>query len=212
MRDFPLFTTENGVGSLVLREIPYRGNAYITIRDSQTPEEFLTECVAFCTVAGAKDIYATGHSVLEQYPLYTRVIRMSADTSAIPETDVSVFPVTEKTVKRWTEIYNEKMKTVHNASYMSERDHGELLKTAGAYFIHRDGNLIGIGMVADDRIECVASCVQGGGRDVVLALMHILMCDRVTLDVASTNDKAIRLYESLGFVPVTEVSRWYKII
>ena len=212
MRDFPLFTTENGVGSLVLREIPYRGIAYITIQDSLSPELFLKECTDFCRVAGAECVYATGHSILEEYPLYTSVIRMSADASAIPETDASVFPVTEKTVNRWREIYNEKMKTVHNASYMSERDGDELLKTAGAYFIHRDGALLGIGKVTDDHIDCVASCMPGGGREVVAALQHVMMCDRVTLDVASTNAKAIRLYESLGFVAVSEVSRWHKII
>ena len=40
MRDFPMFTTENGVGSLVLREIPYRGVAYVTIRDASAPIAF----------------------------------------------------------------------------------------------------------------------------------------------------------------------------
>ena len=212
MRDFPLFTTENGVGSLVLREIPYRGIAYITIRDSQVPQAFLEECTEFCKMAGAKEIYATGSAVLETYPLYTSVIRMSVDTALLPETNVSVFPVTEKTVNRWREIYNEKMKAVHNSSYMSERDSEQLLKESGAYFIHRDGLLIGIGKVTDNHIDCVASCVPGGGREVVAALMHVMSCDQVTLEVASTNLKAIRLYESLGFIPVTEVSRWYRII
>ena len=33
MRDFPIFTTEFGVSSLILKEIPYRGEAYMRIRD-----------------------------------------------------------------------------------------------------------------------------------------------------------------------------------
>ena len=61
MRDFPVFTTENGVGSLVLKEIPYRKVAYITIQDSLFPEAFLSECVDFCRAVGAERIYACGH-------------------------------------------------------------------------------------------------------------------------------------------------------
>jgi hypothetical protein len=34
MRDIPMFTTEYGVASLVLKEIPYQAAAYITIQDS----------------------------------------------------------------------------------------------------------------------------------------------------------------------------------
>ena len=41
MKDFPLFTTENGVASLILKEIPYRSEAYIILRDTQSPEALL---------------------------------------------------------------------------------------------------------------------------------------------------------------------------
>ena len=69
MRDFPMFTTENGIASLILKQIPYWGSAYIRIQDSKEPEMLLAECVDFCHCAGAQKIYATGHSVLEKYPL-----------------------------------------------------------------------------------------------------------------------------------------------
>ena len=36
--------------------------------------------------------------------------------------------------------------------------------------------------------------------------------ETITLEVASTNLRAIRLYEKLGFVAVEEVSRWYQIV
>ena len=110
MRDFPVFTTENGVGSLVLKEIPYSGIAYVTIRDSSFPTEFLRECVEFCKAVGADAVYATGNGILEQYPFFTSVIQMCASVDMIEESDASLFPVTEKTVDRWCEIYNKKMK------------------------------------------------------------------------------------------------------
>ena len=60
MRDFPIFTTEFGVSSLILKEIPYRGEAYIRIRVGS--EGFfnvhLAECVSFCRMCGAQRIFA----------------------------------------------------------------------------------------------------------------------------------------------------------
>ena len=212
MRDFPVFTTENGVGSLVLKEIPYSGIAYVTIRDSSFPTDFLRECLEFCRAVGAKVIYATGHEILNEYPFYTSVIQMVASADVISHTDAALFPVTEQTLSRWREIYNLKMSKVDNASYLSERAANEMLKKGNSYFIHRGGTLLGIGTIGDERIECVASVAPGGGREVISALTHALLGERVTLDVASTNIKAIRLYESMGFIKTAELSRWYKIL
>ena len=211
MRDFPVFTTENGVGSLVLKEIPYSGIAYITIRDSSFPTVFLNECLEFCRAVGAARVYATGHETLETYPLYTSVIKMTTSWDAIPETEACLFPVTHSTLARWREIYNDRMKDVDNAAYMSEQAGREMLTRGDGYFVHLGGELLGIGMASDNRIACVASVVPGKGKDVVCALAHALMCDTVELNVASTNHRAIRLYESLGFIKTSEVSRWYKI-
>ena len=44
---------------------------------------------------------------------------------------------------------------------------------------------------------------------VVLALCHALTADTAMLEVASNNDRAVRLYDRLCFVPVAELSRWY---
>ena len=211
MRDFPVFTTENGVGSLVLKEIPYSGIAYVTVRDSSFPTEFLQECTEFCKAVGATAIYATGHTILESFPFHTAVIQMSAPSDVIAQSDAALFPVTDQTLKRWREIYNQKMKNVDNASYMSEAAAKEMLNRGKGYFIHRDGTLLGIGMACDDCIECVASVVPGGGREVVSVLTHALLGERVVLEVASTNKKAIALYHAMGFIQTAEISRWYKI-
>ena len=67
MRDFPIFTTEYGVSSLVLKEIPYKKQAYIRIRDVQEAyfAEHLQECVSFCRMCGAEVIFAEGNDKLE---------------------------------------------------------------------------------------------------------------------------------------------------
>jgi hypothetical protein len=86
-----------------------------------------------------------------------------------------------------------------------------MLNDKEGYFIHRDGILMGIGMAKGSEIKTVISCVPGAGRDVVLALNHALAGDTAELDVASENGRAIRLYESMGFIKIQELSKWYKI-
>lgn len=211
MRDFPVFSTENGVGSLVFKEIPYSGNAYIKILDASEPKAFLDECIEFCRVAGAKHILASGHSVLESYPFHTAIWKMTAQRSSLPETDGALFPVTEKTSGQWMQIYNDKMKNVPNTGYMSLRDMEQMIKTGDGYFVHKDGVILGIGKASGDRIDVVISVVQGAGQTVVAALCHALSDEQVQLEVASVNTKAIALYERLGFIRSCELSRWYQV-
>ena len=45
----------------------------------------------------------------------------------------------------------------------------------------------------------------------MLALAHAVSEDSITLEVASVNERALHLYEELGFVKTREISRWYKI-
>ena len=81
MRDFPIFTTEYGVSSLTLKEIPYKKQAYIHIRQVQEGyfREHLEECVSFCRMCGAEAVFAAGHEALEGYPLLGSVEQASHD-------------------------------------------------------------------------------------------------------------------------------------
>lgn len=212
MKDIPVFNTEFGVASLFLREIPYRQRAHIKIQSSLDPERLLAECVDFCRACGAEWIDGAGHEYLEKYPLITALYTMQCDRLAIGETDARLFPVTEKTVQQWLDIYNEKMADVPNAAFMDSRDGKELLQTGDGYFVHRDGQLLGIGKAAGDFIDTVIAVKPGMGETVVKALSGILTGDTVRLMVAGANERAVRLYERMGFVKVREVSRWYRVL
>ncbi len=212
MKDFPMFTTEYGVASLFLREIPYRGRAHIKIHSSLEPEKLLEECVSFCRMCGAEWIDAAGHEYLAKYPLITALFAMQCDRAAIGETDACLFPVSEQTVQQWLDIYNEKMADIPNAAYMDSNDGKELLKTGDGYFIHRDGKLLGIGKAKDDFIDTVIAVEPGMGQTVVQALCSMLNCETVRLMVAGENARAVRLYERMGFVKTKELSRWYRIL
>lgn len=211
MRDIPVFTTEYGVASLVLREIPYRQEAYIRIQDTAYPEEFLQECVSFCRMAGAQKIYATGHEYLQKFPLHTKVLQMVRSMDGLPETDAMTMPVTEQTLETWRGLYNEAMAGVPNASYMDQADAKAMFDRGDGYFVHRDGELLGIGIAASDRIQAIAAAKRGAGRDVLLALTHALSGEQIYLEVASENIRAVRLYERLGFLKTKELSVWYDV-
>lgn len=212
MKNIPVFDTENGVASLVLKEIPYYQAAYIHVLDTLSPAALLEECVAFCRMLGAENIYASGHEYLQRYPLHAEILHMQVQRSDLPDTDASVIPLTEDKINSWQEIYNQKMSGVANASYMTQAETHKLCQAGGAYFIHRNGKLLGIGIASGDRIDAVASVEKGRGKDCILALNHALSCDMVHLEVASTNLPALKLYESLGFVKTSVVSQWFKIM
>ena len=212
MKDFPFFTTDNGVASLTLKEIPYTRTAYIKIQDTTQPGKLLEECVGFCKMAGAERIYGSNHSFLEQYPFHTQILRMSKLREEFADTDAALIPVMEDTIDRWREIYNDRMSGVANFSYMSASDGKELLRQGNGYFIHRDETLLGIGIASGEKIDAVIAVLPGAGEDVVLALNHALSGNQVVLEVASANEKAMRLYQKMGFLKTGEISRWYRLL
>lgn len=211
MRDFPIFTTEYGVSSLYLKEIPYKKQAFIHIRDVQPDffQEHLRECAAFCRMAGAERIFAAGNRELEQYPLYTSVLEMRGEAWVNSGKLRNLFPVTETTVSQWRNIYNERMAGVDNAGTLEARDEKRILESGGAYFVHDHGELLGIGWMEDTKLLAVAAVKPGAGEQVMHTLMSLVEGAQMTIEVASTNERAIHLYEKLGFLKTAEISRWY---
>lgn len=213
MKDFPMFATEYGIASLVLKEIPYRGKAYITIRDTQPGHfaELLMECVSFCRMAGAEAVYAAGHEELEKYPLHAAIYEMRGAAWVDAEKMENLFPVTEATVGEWRRIYNERMRGVDCAATQTASDEKEIIKSGGAYFVHHEGELLGIGWLEDTALLAVCGAKPGVGERVMHTLMSLVEGSQMTLEVASTNARAIRLYEKLGFIKVSKKRRWYRV-
>ena len=212
MKNIPVFDTPYGVASLFLREIPYRKRAHIKIQSSLEPDRLLQECVSFCRMCGAEWIDAAGYEYLDQYPLITALYAMQRPREGLAAANACVFPVMPENVQTWLDIYNERMADVPNAAYMDSADGRELLAAGDGYFIHRDGKLVGIGKAAGDFIDTVIAVQPGMGETVVLALAELLTGETVRLTVAEANEKAVRLYERMGFLKVKELSRWYRVL
>lgn len=210
MKDIPMFTTEYGVASLMLGEIPYRQEAYIRVQDARPGqlEALIQECVCFCRMAGAERIYWSAGDVEGQ--LHAAVYEMQG-TAWVDRTKLeNLFPVTEQTVGRWREIYDQRMARVDNAATLTRADEKRILESGGAYFVHRDGHLLGIGWLEDTKLLGIAAVEPGAGERVMHTLMSLVEGALMTLEVASTNEKAIALYERLGFIKTKELRRWYQ--
>lgn len=213
MKDFPFFATEFGVAGLELREIPYRGEAYIRIREVVPGKlgQLVEECASFCRMAGAERVYAQGHPGLSEWPMHTAVLEMRGTAWVEKEKLACLFPVTEETASQWRQLCNEAMRNVDNAATLEARDEEELLREPGAYFVHDNGQLLGIGWLKDGELRTVAAMQRGVGERVMHTMMSLAEGEPIRLEVASTNTRAIRLYERLGFVTVGEQSRWYVV-
>lgn len=211
MKDIPVFDTETGVSSLLLKEIPYKQIAYVKVHSVQPGglEDHLRECISFCRMCGAERVFASGHEGLKEWPLHCDVIPMALALTEF-EPVANLFPVTSETVGRWRELYNERMAPVDNAATMTAFDEKDIC-AGGAYFVHDDGELLGIGWLKGSEVLCIASVKRGAGERVLKTLLTAADSDRATLEVASTNEGAIRLYKKLGFLQCGEARSWYTI-
>ena len=211
MKDFPMFTTEYGVASLFMKEIPYKEKAYIVIHSSEQPEELLKECISFCRICGAEEVFASGHEYLEQYPLHSIIYEMQGEIQVDESKVEHLWPVTRETVGKWREICNRRMHDIDNSATQEARDENEILETGDAYFVHRSGELLGIGWIRDGELLELASVVPGAGECVMHTLMSAIPEQVLKLQVVSTNFRAISLYERLGFIKTAEKSRWFQV-
>ena len=84
------------------------------------------------------------------------------------------------------------------------------MESGGAYFVHENGELLGGGWLKEGELLLLAA-VPGAGERVMHTLMSLQPDQPMELDVASTNTRAIRLYEKLGFVKTEELRRWHKV-
>ncbi len=211
MRDIPMFSTEHGVASLILREIVYKKEAYVRIHSSDEIDEFLKDVTGFCKAAGAERIYATGHSVLEGYPVHTVLVGMICKRSLLRRSDAVTVQVSDQTIDQWRELYNKRMSGVPNAATVTIADANKFVAEGAAYFVFRENICIGLGKVSYNKIEAIISLVPGAGECVLLALNNLVSGEFVQVEVALNNDKAVKLYKRLGFEVVEEISKWYCI-
>ena len=209
MKNIPMFTTDNGVASLILEEIPYKKLAYVRVHTSTSPQLLLDEAISFCRAVGAEKILATGATCFEVYPKYSQIVRMQCKTSVLEKSNLKLCLVTAATLPRWCDIYNSRMSEVPNAATMNGVNSSKLLSEGDCYFVYDDTCLVGIGKITNSSVDVIASVVRGKGEAILRALCCAINAEYVTVDVAVNNYSAFSLYKRMGFEEIETLSTWY---
>ena len=123
-----------------------------------------------------------------------------------------LWPVTEDTVGKWRSLMNERMAGIDHAVTLEKTSEQEILTSGGAYFVHRDGEALGAFWLREDEISLIASLMPGAGQRVLHTLFSLVPNRTLRLQVVSTNAKAIRFYEKMGFLMTGEAHRWYRVL
>ena len=97
------------------------------------------------------------------------------------------------------------------AATLTAADEKRILESGGAYFIHHSGELLGVGWMEDTKLLMMAAVKPGAGESVMHTLMSLVEGADVTLEVASTNSRANRLYKKLGFLATAEGNVWFDV-
>lgn len=202
MRDIPVFTVPSGIATLILREIPPRGEAYVLLRGVFTSqEELLTECARFCRAAGAERVYYGGADVHADGAAYATLLPRSILRTALPPTGALAVPIRPDEADEWQRLYRERFRSVPAAASVCD--------ARGACFVVESGRRIGLGAVSGDTLRAVAALERGRGADCVCALAALAQGERLRLTCAAENRSAMRLYDRLGFDAGEAVERWY---
>ena len=201
MNDLPFFTAPDGMASLILREIPRQGTAYVVVRCVFGSQEgLLRDCDSFCRGAGAKDILYSGNADFSGFAAAACLTERSLPRERLPETDAAAVATKDP---RWVELYNERFAAIPAArTYHAVPE--------GAYLVYDGERLIGLGQVSGDEIAAVASLEKGRGRDCLCALAAKTTGPTVRLLCAEENLPAVRLYDGLGFSRDVIRERWYR--
>ncbi len=208
MRNIPLFTTDNGVASLVLNQIPLKGEAYIQIQSASDSVALLNECTQFCKMAGANCVYASGYEISD-YPIYTHLIELAIPRTLISSVNANTVLAGESSWNEWKNIYNARMSKVPCSALLSSYDKHRFL--GKSYFVYEKDQMIGIGACEKDQVLALVSLIPGMGETVLCALCRHVAGREIRLEVAKENIPAMLLYTRMGFSERKELCRWYKI-
>lgn len=215
MKNIPLFTSSYGLATLILREIPWSGNAYVLVRSvwNDQAAELLEECRGFCRAVGARSVFAVWEGqTLPGKPAY-EMLRMVRPKSGLPETALEVEPLNRENAGAYLEIYNSCFLSVPGAASYDEASLEPLYGEDLAWLAKKDGQYAGVAEISRKGLEGIAVLprFRGLGYELALAVLPMVPSAQLRLKVASTNTRAIELYQRLGFQVEEVLNRWYEI-
>ena len=228
MNDIPAFAEAGGVSTLILREIPYKKTAFVMVRifDRQSLDEHLQEAVSLCRFAGAKAVYAAAESEVlfpEREPDY-KMLRLGADCCCETVTEQEFEALCESNLQDYTWIYNACFADIVSAETLTEKKVRTNMENPGRQCLvyYKDGKPAAISDVEFAEGAALLNAVavlpeyRGGfGQNVLKNIMADTVkqgVKRLCVNVMSTNGRALKLYERMGFETESELSCWFRLL
>lgn len=217
MKNIPVFTSSYGIATLILREIPWNRTAYVLVRSVWNDQKaaLLEECRGFCRAVGAEQIYAAWE--LEDLPAEPawEMQRMTRPKAGLPagEKPPVLEPLTKDNRDAYLRIYNTCFRSVPCAASYDYSSLEPLYGEDLAWLAKVDGEYAGVAEISKIGLEGLAVLPEyrGLGYELALAALPMVPSTELQLKVASTNQRAISLYERLGFVRADVEKRWWKL-
>ena len=217
MNNIPVFLSQWGTATLILREIPYKKTAYILLRTITDLDLLTQECAAFCRECGAEDCFvsaADSETVLSGKPAY-ELLRMTAEKASLPhpENPFRLEPLCPDNEDLYISLYNRCFRAVSNAATYDKRELQRVYRMGQqAYVAWLEGEPCGMGELHESELAAVGLLPEfrGKGSYLTLALLDRCPGPEVSLTVVSDNARALALYEKLGFQTESVVSKWYQ--
>ena len=216
MKDIPVFTGAHGVATLVLRQIPWSGTAYVLVRAIwDDAKGFLEECLGFCRACGAQKVYATNG--MEELPLPHAydMCTFSMEKTALPKGEtLEAELLTGENQKDFLSVYDTCFRTLPNAAAYEEKTLHTMIQEQTAFLYRRCGVPAAIAQISKQGLETIGVLPAFRGLGYPLALTVLPMVPNLTLHLKtiSVNHSALELYRRLGFKPAGTESRWWCLL
>ena len=217
MKDLPIFTGQFGMGSLVLREIPYKRCAYVLVRSAREGHmrDFLEECSGFCRAAGAEWVLASAPEPLTFLPHVHDMLEYACRRDQLPPPlePVELEAVDDGNAEQFREIYNDLFRAIPNAATCTPEALRRVREKSRAFLAKVGGETAGICQWSGSELEAIGvlPAFQGLGHQLALTAFAQMEGETLTLRVSSSNSRALRLYQKLGFDRTRVLSSWYAL-
>lgn len=217
MKNIPMFTSSCGLATLILKEIAWNSRAYVLVRSvwNDQTAALLDECRSFCRAVGAEEIYASWDA--EELPAEHAwdMIDMACPKSALPapRQTVELEQATPETAEDYLRIYNQCFRDVPAAASYDRKSLEPLYGEDLAWLAKAKGQYAAVAEISKEGLEGIAVLPEfrGLGYDLAAAVLRMVPSTEVRLKVASTNVRARRLYDRLGFAETGISRRWYRL-
>ena len=178
--------------------------------------ELLEECRGFCRAVGAEEIFASWDTAELPGEHAYDMVEMTCRKADLPQpaNPVELEQVTPETAEAYLRIYNQCFYAVPSAASYGRKSLEPLYGEDLAWLARVDGQYAAVAEISKDGLEGIAVLPEfrGLGFNLAAAVLQMVPNPVVRLKVASTNERARRLYARLGFTEEKVSRRWYRIL